>query len=208
MSYSRNMLIDLGVGSLLHDLGKTKIPIEILNKNGKLTDEEYSIIKKHPELGYKIVQNVKEVNERARAIILEHHERVDGKGYPYGLTGDKISKFSKIACISDVYDAIVSDRVYRKGFAANEAYEFVLGGGGSFFDFDLVNVFRNNFSIYPLGVCVKLSNGIEGFVVGHNKGFTDRPVVRVLYDEYGNRINPMEIDLIKVLDVCVERIIV
>jgi HD-GYP domain-containing protein (c-di-GMP phosphodiesterase class II) len=89
MSYSRNMLIDLGVGALLHDLGKTRIPIDVLNKNGKLTDEEYNIIKKHPELGYKLVENVKEVNERARAIILEHHERVDGKGYPYVSQGTR-----------------------------------------------------------------------------------------------------------------------
>jgi HD-GYP domain-containing protein (c-di-GMP phosphodiesterase class II) len=208
MSYSRTMLIDLGMGALLHDIGKTKIPICVLNKNGKLTDEEFNIIKKHPELGYNMVENVKEINDRSRAIILEHHERVDGKGYPYGLAGDRMHKYSKITCISDVYDAIVSDRVYRKGFPANEAYEFVLGGGGSFFDFDLVNVFKSNFSIYPLGACLKLSNGLEGFVVGHNKGFPDRPVVRILYDEAGNKIKPIEINLVSKLDICVGHIIV
>lgn len=208
MSYSRSMLVDLGMGALLHDIGKTRIPIGILNKNGRLTDEEFSIIKKHPELGYNMVQNVKEINERSRAIILEHHEKIDGKGYPFGLTGDRIHKFSKITCISDVYDAIVSDRVYRKGIAANEAYEFVLGGVGSFFDFDLVNVFRDKFSIYPLGVCIKLSNGLDGFVVGHNQGFPDRPIVRILYDEMGIKINPTDINLVNQLDICVSNIIV
>jgi HD-GYP domain-containing protein (c-di-GMP phosphodiesterase class II) len=202
------MLIDLGMGALLHDIGKTRIPIEILNKDGKLTDEEFNIIKRHPELGYKMIENVKEINNRSRAIILEHHERVDGKGYPFGLTGDRMHKFSKITCISDVYDAIVSDRVYRRGFAANEAYEFILGGVGSFFDFDLVNVFKDNFSIYPLGACVKLSNGLEGFVVGHNKGFPDRPIVRILYNEMGTKIAPDEISLVNKLDICVSYIIV
>ena len=208
MSYSRSMLIDLGMGALLHDIGKTRIPIEILNKDGKLTDEEFNIIKRHPELGYKMMENIKEINNRSRAIVLEHHERIDGKGYPFGLTGDNIHKFSKITCISDVYDAIVSDRVYRRGFPANEAYEFVLGGVGSFFDLELVNVFKNNFSIYPLGACIKLSNGLEGFVVGHNKGFPDRPLVRILYNEMGTKITPNEINLVNKLDICVSYIIV
>jgi HD-GYP domain-containing protein (c-di-GMP phosphodiesterase class II) len=208
MSYSRPMLIDLGIGSLLHDIGKTRVPIDVLNKRGRLTEEEFKIIKKHPEFGYEIVKKIDSLNERARSIVIEHHERVDGKGYPFGLKGDKISKYSKIACISDVYDAIVSDRVYRKGFPANEAYEFILGGCGTYFDFDLVNVFRNNFSIYPLGICVKLSNGLEGFTVGHNKGFPDRPVVRVFYDQDGNTINPIEINLVEKFDVCIESIII
>lgn len=208
MSYSKPMLIDLGMGALLHDIGKTRVPIEVLNKDGKLTADEFGIIKQHPELGYKMLKNVSEVSDRSKAIVLEHHERIDGKGYPFGLTGDRIHKFSKIACISDVYDAIVSDRVYRRGFPANEAYEFVLGGVGSFFELDLVNIFKNNFSIFPLGGCLKLSNGLEGFVVGHNKGFPDRPILRILYDESGNKIEPVEINLIDQVDICVSHIIV
>ncbi|TDT51319.1 HD-GYP domain-containing protein (c-di-GMP phosphodiesterase class II) [Fonticella tunisiensis] len=208
LSYSKSMLIDLGAGALLHDIGKTKVPIEILNKRGKLTKNEYDIMKTHPERGYEIVKNVDYIGERGKLIVLEHHERVDGRGYPFGIKGDEISKFGKIACISDVYDAIVSDRVYRNGLAANEAYEFILGGAGSFFDFELVNIFKQNFSIYPLGACVRLSNGLEGFVVGHNKGFPDRPVVRIIYDEGNNSITPVEINLIQKLDVCIEKIII
>lgn len=208
MAFSRNMLIDLGAGALLHDLGKTQVPIEVLNKNGKLTKEEFNIIKKHPEYGYKMVKDVKDISEISKSVILEHHERVDGNGYPRRLSGNSISKYSRIACISDVYDAIASDRVYRRGFPANEAYEFILGGSGTFFDENLVNIFRNNFSVYPLGACVKLSDGVEGFVVGHNKGFPDRPVVRVLYDVYGNRISPTDISLIDKLDVTIEKIII
>ncbi|MCX7884325.1 MAG: HD-GYP domain-containing protein [Caloramator sp.] len=208
MSYSKPMLIDLGAGALLHDIGKTKIPIEILNKNGKLTDNEYDIIKTHPELGYEMVKNIDCINERGKSIVLEHHERVDGKGYPFGLKGDKISKYAKITCISDVYDAIVSDRVYRKGFAANEAYEFILANGGTFFDMELVEIFRNNFSLYPLGVCVKLSNGLKGFVVGHNKGFPDRPTVRILCDEKGRKISPYEINLVDTIDISIKGLVI
>lgn len=208
MSYSKPMLMDLGAGALLHDIGKTRIPIEILNKNGKLTDKEYDVIKTHPELGYEMIKNLDYINGRGKSIVLEHHERIDGKGYPYGLKGDKISKYARIACISDVYDAIVSDRVYRKGFLANEAYEFILANGGTFFDMDLVNIFRNNFSLYPLGACVKLSNGLEGFVVGHNKGFPDRPTVRIIYDKSHSKINPFEINLVDVIDISIESVII
>ncbi|QCX33045.1 HD-GYP domain-containing protein [Caloramator sp. E03] len=208
MSYSKPMLMDLGAGALLHDIGKTRIPIEILNKNGKLTDKEYDIMKTHPELGYEMIKNLDYINARGKSIVLEHHERIDGNGYPYRLKGDKISKYARIACISDVYDAIVSDRVYRKGFLANEAYEFILANGGTFFDMDLVNIFRNNFSLYPLGACVKLTNGLEGFVVGHNKGFPDRPIVRIIYDKSHNKISPFEINLVDVIDISIESVII
>ncbi|MBZ4664098.1 MAG: hypothetical protein JG776_1813 [Caloramator sp.] len=208
LNYTRNMLLDLGMGALLHDIGKTKIPTEILNKKGKLTEEEFEIMKKHTIYGYDIVKNIRYINERGKLVVLEHHERFDGSGYPNKLKGENISMFARIGCISDVYDAIISDRVYRKGFLANEAYEFILGGSGTFFDVELVKIFKNNFSIYPLGVCVRLSNGIEGFVVGHNKGLPDKPVVRVIYDEKGNSIQPIEIDLSKQTNITIVDVIV
>lgn len=208
LNYTRNMLLDLGMGALLHDIGKTKIPTEILNKKGKLTEEEFEIMKKHTIYGYDIVKGIKYINERGKLVVLEHHERFDGSGYPNKLKGENISMFARIGCISDVYDAIVSDRVYRKGFLANEAYEFILGGSGTFFDAELVKIFKNNFSIYPLGVCVKLSNGLEGFVVKHNKGLPDKPVVRIIYDEMGNSIQPIEIDLSKQVNITIVNVIV
>jgi len=186
MDYSRNMLIDL---------------------EGRLTDYEFKVIKQHPIDGYNMLRDVDEINEISKDVVLEHHEKVDGTGYPYGLKGDRISKYAKITCISDVYDAIVSDRVYRKGFAANEAYEFILGGCETYFDMDLVQVFKNNFSLYPLGACVKLSNGLEAFVVEHTKGFPDRPKVRVLYDENGTVVKPYEIELINNVNIGIEKIL-
>lgn len=208
MSYPRSMLVDLGVGALLHDIGKTKIPKSILNKTTRLTEEEYGVMQQHSMLGYELTENLNYISERSRRIILEHHERIDGSGYPRGINGKRINKLAKIAAISDVYDAIVSDRVYRKGISGNEAYEFILGGAGTFFDWELVSIFKNNFSIYPLGVCVKLSNGLEGFVVRDNKGFPDRPIVRITYNSEGRAIEPIEIDLVEKIDVCIEKMLI
>lgn len=208
LSYPKSRLVDLGIGALLHDIGKTRIPKEILNKNGRLDAEEFALIKQHPQIGYNIVERLDYISDRSKLAILEHHERIDGSGYPKGLNGKQISKFAKITSISDVYDAIVSDRAYRKGVSGSEAYEFILGGSGTFFDFELVNIFKNNFSIYPLGVCVRLSNGTEGFVVRDNKGFPDKPIIRVIYDENGNAIQPIEIDLVEKIDLCIDKVII
>ncbi|SEG13506.1 HD-GYP domain, c-di-GMP phosphodiesterase class II (or its inactivated variant) [Caloramator fervidus] len=207
LSYSKPMLIDLGAGTILHDIGKIKIPHSILNKDGKLTDEEYDIMKTHCELGYDIIKDIKGINEREKSIVLEHHERYDGKGYPKGLSGNKISKFARIACLCDVYDALISDRVYRKAFPPNEAYEFILASSGTYFDPEIVNLFKKHFCVYPLGIEVKLSNGYHAYVVGQNKGFPDRPKVRVFKDDGGVEISPYDINLVEKPSLCIEGII-
>jgi HD-GYP domain-containing protein (c-di-GMP phosphodiesterase class II) len=207
MSMPKSKLMDLGIGAILHDVGKTKIPKSILNKPSKLTDEEFEIMKNHSKLGYDLIHDLKYISDRSKRLILEHHERLDGSGYPKGIKDKEISEFGKIVAISDVYDAIVSDRVYKKGVKGNEAYEFILGGAGTLFDWDLVSIFKNNFSIYPLGSCVKLSNGQEAFVIKENKGFPDRPVIRVLYDLRKNKVYPYDIDLLNKFDLCIEGIV-
>ncbi|MEF9934154.1 MAG: HD-GYP domain-containing protein [Clostridium sp.] len=205
---TKNMLVDLGVGTILHDIGKMKIPINILNKKGQLTDEEFEEMRKHPQYGYDILSKSDHISEKSKSVVLQHHERIDGKGYPYGIEGDKISFYAKIACISDVYDALISDRVYRKGFPANEAYEMILGESGKMLDENLVKIFCNNFSMYPLGVEIVLSNGLRGFVVGHNKGFPDRPIVRLTKNECNERMNPVEVDLLKTLNISVSKLVI
>lgn len=179
----RYNLKELGIGAILHDIGKTKIPINILNKRGKLTEEEFMEIRKHPTYGVNILKGNYSIPDSAIKIVGQHHERVDGKGYPNGLKGNQISKFAKLVCICDVYDAISSDRCYRKKFNPNEAYELILSGSGSLFDRDIVLYFQNTFAIYPLGCHVKLSNNEYGYVVRQNSGFPDRPVIRVFLDE-------------------------
>lgn len=175
-------LKDLGTGAILHDIGKTAVPISILNKEGRLSDEEFHEISKHPMYGAEMLKKNISIPTSIIKMVEQHHERVDGRGYPHGLNGNQISRFAKIICICDVYDAVSNDRCYRKKFSPNDAYELILSGSGSAFDEELVRNFKNTFSIYPLGCCVKLSNGEEGYVISQNKGFPDRPIIRVLYD--------------------------
>lgn len=184
--FSKWDLKELGVGAILHDIGKTKIPLSIINKHGKLTKDEFSEIKKHTIYGGKMLRKNIAVPDSVINIVEQHHERVDGTGYPYGLSGGQISKFAKLVCLCDVYDAVSNDRCYRKKFNPNDAYELILAQSGSSFDPIMVLNFKNTFAIYPLGCCVKLSSGIEGYIIKQNPGFPDRPILRILDDTYSN----------------------
>lgn len=119
MKLSNEELLNLEFAGLLHDIGKTIIPDEIINKNGVLTGEEYQIIKKHPEIGYEILKDVDFLTVSSK-ILLQHHERVDGNGYPYGLSGNKINKLAKILSVADAYDAMTTARPYRKDIFTKE----------------------------------------------------------------------------------------
>lgn len=201
-------LKELGKGSILHDIGKTKISSEIINKKGSLTEEEFREIKMHPIYGKNILKKCFAISDIILDVVEQHHERIDGTGYPYGLKGNSITKYGKIACICDVYDALSSDRSYRKKAAPNDAYEFILSQGGSMFDINIVNTFKETFAIYPLGCCVVLSDGTEGYIVRQNKGFPDRPVIRVIYDVLTKKPIPYyEIDLLKKLDVTITSVV-
>lgn len=201
-------LKDLGLGAILHDIGKTKIPTKILNKEGKLTDDEFKEIKKHPVYGAEILKKNISIPDSIINMVEQHHERVDGKGYPYGLSGNRISKSAKIICICDVYDAISNDRCYRKKFSPNDAYELILSGTGTSFDMNIVQKFRDTFAIYPLGCRVRISSGEEGYVIRQNKGFPDRPILRMFYDTEQNSSIPFyEIDLLKNPSLIIETVI-
>ncbi|MCD3193740.1 HD-GYP domain-containing protein [Clostridium botulinum C] len=201
-------LKELGKGAILHDIGKTQVPLKILNKNGPLNDEEFAEIKKHPIYGKNILKKNFSISDVVLNVVEQHHERVDGTGYPYGLKGNSISKHGKVACICDVYDALSSDRCYRKKIKPNEVYEFILGQSEKMFDCDIVQKFKETFSIFPLGCCVKLSNGIEGYVVKQNKGFPDRPIIRVIYNfKTKESISFYEINLLKNLDVTITSVV-
>ena len=198
-------LKELSVGAILHDVGKTKVPITITSKIGSLNDNEYREMKKHTIYGREILQKKYSIPESVIKIVEQHHERVDGKGYPYGLKRDEISRFAKVISICDVYDSVSADRCYRKKFSPNDAYELILAGSGTSFDEELVMNFKNTFSIYPLGCCVKLSNGDEGYVIRQNKGFPDRPIIRILYEAETRKPIPMiEVDLIKNCNVTIQ----
>jgi HD-GYP domain-containing protein (c-di-GMP phosphodiesterase class II) len=207
-SFNEKELKELAIGAILHDIGKIKISGKIINKCGALTDEEFQEIKKHPIYGEEILSKNVRIPDNSIKAVIQHHERVDGRGYPHRLTDKEISKFGKVVCICDVYDAVSNDRVYRNKFSPNEAYELILAGSGSAFDSQLVKSFRETFAVYPLGCCVKLSNTIEGYVIRQNRNFPDRPVLRILYDSKTRSPIPFfEIDLLEHPNLVVEAIV-
>lgn len=140
---------DIGVAATLHDIGKVGIPDGVLNKPGKLTDEEFERIKEHTTIGYQILQNTNsdkisdDILEYAKEITLHHHEKYDGTGYPDGLKGEEINIISRIMSIIDVYDALVNERIYKKAMPYEEAEEYIISQSGKAFDTKVVNVFMN-----------------------------------------------------------------
>lgn len=204
LGFKEGDLKELGKGGILHDIGKTKISDSIICKQGQLTDSEYLEVKNHPIYGREILNKHMHISDIVLKSVEQHHEKVDGTGYPYGLSGNEISRYGKIVGICDVYDAISNDRSYRKKFSPNDAYELILAGAGSSFDNQIVLKFKETFAIYPLGCCVRLSNDVEGYVIRQNKGFPDRPVIRILYN-YINKepIAFYEIDLLEHLNIVI-----
>lgn len=188
LGFSRDRLGVLAMGSLLHDVGKIQVPREILNKPGELTAEEFEKVKKHCQYGFDIVKRSNVTEIVAASISLQHHERFDGHGYPNGLAGKKIHEFSRIVGIADTYDAVTSDRVYRKAIPSNEAYEFIAGAGGHLFDYDITRAFLNRIPAYPVGTVVVLNTGEVGAVVENVIGYSMFPKVRILFDPYGKYI--------------------
>lgn len=197
LGYSKDELMDLGTGAILHDVGKALIPKEIINKPSQLTKKEYDIIKEHTNLGYKAIRRQNCVDDKVCDIILLHHERYDGKGYPTGLKGDEIPEYVKIVSIADVYDALTTDRVYRKRVEVSMAIEYLISMGGIQFDYTLVRKFIKNIALYPIGKGIILNTKEKGFVVNNFKNFPTRPVVKIVYDSDGKKLSePYEINLI------------
>ena len=173
----------LGTAALLHDMGKIYTPNEILDKPAKLTYEEFEIIKQHSKDGYRYVKENLYINTKVYMGIYQHHEKYDGTGYPLMIKGKKISLFGRIIAIADVYDALVSDRPYRKGVLPSEAIEYIMGGGGTMFDQHLVRIFSAKIAPYPVGTCVTLSNNLIGIVVENYSSYSLRPSVRIIQSE-------------------------
>lgn len=173
-------LLDLCIGALLHDIGKVFIPLEILNKPGKLTNEEFSLIKKHTEKGYDYLYKYYDLHTASKLIVLQHHEAINGLGYPEGIKGDKISSLAKIVSIVDVYDALTSDRPYRRALCANDALEYIMANSGTKFDYDLVKMFTKLVIPFPPGTLVRLSNGDLAITEDTPVNFPLRPNLKIL----------------------------
>ncbi|TFW09598.1 HD-GYP domain-containing protein [Oxalobacteraceae bacterium OM1] len=185
-----------GLGGLLHDTGKALVPDAVLNKPGRLTDEEFDIIKKHPKDGYDILRESRVVSEIPLDITLHHHERMDGSGYPDKLPGDQISLLAQMAAIVDVYDAITADRCYHKGMSAAEALRKMYEWSKFHFSPQQVQNFMRCVGIYPVGTLVLLESKRLGVVVEPHETNLLAPKVNVFFNTKTNTyIKPMEVDL-------------
>lgn len=180
MGLDNGDLVDLCSAAIFHDLGKLSISKDILNKPGKLTQEENELLRNHPQMSYDILREKWNIPARVKAAVLCHHENEDGSGYPNGLTADKIHPFAKIIHVADVYDALSSDRAYKKAYSYSESLEYLMGGCGTLFDQGVVQAFVERVPIYPKGVNVLLSDGREAVVVENHLGNPLRPTIRFL----------------------------
>ena len=193
--YSEQKLIELGMGVLMHDIGKIEIPEDILNKKTPLTEEEFGEIKLHTSNGFNILRKNKDFSLLSAHVAFQHQEKWDGTGYPRGLKGSEIHEYGRLAAVADVYEALTSKRVYRKAIEPNEAYEYIVSQANSHFEPRLLEIFKKHISVYPSGTGVVLSNGQRGNVVKQNRAFPNRPIVRVFYQDEEPLAAPIDYNL-------------
>ncbi|MCD6362470.1 MAG: HD domain-containing protein [Synergistetes bacterium] len=202
VSFFHNRALDLVCGSLVYDIGLLKVPQEILDKAGHLSEEEFEEIKKHPRYGYLLMKRMGEaLRLRVAHIAYQHHERWNGSGYPRGLKGERIFDMARLVAIIDFYDAVTHTRSYRSRILPHQALAFLKMNRGILFDPFYVDVFLRFIPPYPLGVMVKLSSGESGVVVGLVDGMLSRPRVRIFYDNSGREIKPFDVNLVEHPDI-------
>lgn len=177
---SANQLNELALCGLLHDIGKTDIPLEITNKPGPLTNDEFEIMKQHPSLSYRKLGKLMQASAIVLQGIQTHHEKFDGSGYPFGLSGSGIPLYGRILAIADVYDALNSTRPYRKAWTPKRIFDYLMSCSNTHFDPDLLSSFLQCVSAYPIGTMVQLSDGSTAVVKDNTPGFSLRPTVRFI----------------------------
>jgi len=195
------LLNHLGLTAMLHDIGKTAIPVDLIRKPSRLDKEEFNLVKAHAYAGSSYLIESAMGTEPLWSGVLYHHEKVDGTGYPNGLRGNEIPLWSRIIAVADVFDALTSDCPYRKPLQPAEALEYIMGGGDTTFDFDMVTALTRRVELYPIGSLVELSNGQYALVVDNDMQL--RPVIELvgtgeLVDMYRDR---------RMLSVTVKRIV-
>lgn len=192
------VLKQAGIAGLLHDIGKVFIPSEVLNKPGKLTDEEFNLVKAHPLKGWRFLKDSNEVNDLTLDVCRHHHERVDGMGYPDKLSGKALTLFARMGAVCDVYDAITSDRCYKKGWEPAESIRKMAEWKNGHFDEVVFHAFVKAVGIYPTGTLLKLKSGRLGVVTDQTKNSLLKPIVTVFFSTLSNaRIVQEIIDLSK-----------
>ena len=201
MGLDDDALRDLGLAGLMHDVGKMVIPDEILNKPGKLTDSEFSVVRNHPTGGYDLLRHSGFTHEITLDVVLRHHERIDGSGYPERLRGEQLSLAARMGAVTDVYDAVTSIRVYHKAMRPTAALRMMLGAAGTHFDPVMVKAFIKCVGIYPNGSLVRLQSGRLAVVLEQHESQTLTPRVKAIYSTRSQMpISPEVIDLSRSAD--------
>lgn len=169
-------IYDIGISGLLHDVGKSKIPHDVLNKPGRLSDIEFAMMKQHTLFGYAILKDKEEISPAIAMGVLQHHEKIDGKGYPQGLSEEKINPYAKFLSVADIYDALVTERPYKTAFSQRDAIEMIMSMTGEL-DINVMRSFLGSVILYPVGCTVQLSNGEKARVVQNDPQYILRPKV-------------------------------
>lgn len=198
LDYSSSKIFDLGHGGILHDIGKMKVPEEILNFPGKLTGKAWEVMQNHVVFSAQLLEEMGDISSNAKALAAEHHERLNGTGYPKGLKFFGIHEFGRIASIADVYDAVTSRRVYKKEVFPAESMKILINGKGTAFQPNLVDLFIEEIGLYPIGSTVKLNTSEIGIVLFNNKETPTTPIIQIVLTATGKKIpNPIDLDLSK-----------
>lgn len=196
LGYDDNKLRDLGIGALLHDIGKSKIDPNIITSTGSLNQEESAVLATHPELGFSIIRSYTDLSLLSAHVAFQHHERWDGKGYPRQLAGTNIHEYARIVAAANIYDELMAERPNRPPYEVNQAINLIKRMSGIYFDPRIVTAMISNIASFPVGCIIKLNTGDLGIVIRVNSSAPHRPVVRIVFDKLLRRINqPHEIDL-------------
>ncbi len=203
MGLDREKLLKLGMGAILADIGKARVPQDILNKKGKLEPEEFDEMKRHVDYSYAILKDLVGLSSLSRQIVLLHHEKLDGSGYPNGFTGEQIPLLVRIATVCDIFSAIVADRTYNNRISVDTAIEILRGAAPTKIDQDVFMTLLQVIDIYPPGTLVELGNGQVGIVIQSNPNSPTRPILRIIEQEGQNH----EVDLMQELTLFIKKVL-
>lgn len=210
LGYNEFQLRDLGVGAILHDIGTVFIDKQVSEKAGILTSAEFEKMKKHSTDGFNLLREQKDINLLSAHVAFQHHERIDGSGYPRALNGTEICEYAKIVSIADEFDALTSERKHRKAYPNHVALSLIEQNTGNKIDSGIFNYFLKNISIYPTGSLVEINSGEVGLVISNNSQNIASPVIRILTNS-SKQVHPnryfRDIDLIKNSEVFITRVI-
>ncbi len=192
MQIDRETMHHAMVGALLHDIGKIMVPDNILHKPGKLNDDEFSRMKQHVMFSRDLLKKTPGIHPLTIDVAAQHHERIDGSGYPEGLTGCQICREGKMVAITDVYDAITADRCYHKGLAPTAALKKLLEWSGTHFEEKLVHKFIRSMGIYPVGSLVLMESGRLAVVIEASEKDSSRPIIKIIYNTKSKQYLPVQ----------------